>query len=283
MNDDLPAKCSIGVIGGIGVGKTTFIKMAVRALQSHDVPAISLAEWLSEPHLKMSIENPVEWATHFQTGMVTLAIVRNLLASERKRTHTVIIERPIEENPIFAVCKYLETNGKGLDDRYMSQFYGPWVEFSRRIKLEPIACDANNDTDCIVMLWGSLSTLMTRINSRAREAELLMVPDYMKTLQVLYFVWLVLNYPRGKITVVDWNEHCETEEQLQDNVLNVLKTVRRTFDDSQTVELNIETFLGLPFESQTSEMKRVTKSLFKRARLNLKGEVPAIYRHLQKK
>jgi hypothetical protein len=133
------------------------------------------------------------------------------------------------------------------------------------------------------MLWGSLSTLMTRINRRAREAELKMVPDYMKTLQVLYFLWMVLNYPRGNITVVDWNEHCETKEQLQANVLEVLKTVHRPCDESLTVELNIETFLAMPFESQTTEMKRVTKSLFKRARLNLKGEVPELYRHLQKK
>lgn len=271
----------LSVVGPIGVGKTSFVNIAHVVMKARAMPIASVPEWLSDLHLKLSIDQPREYARDFQTAMVTLAGVRNIMAEVlNKMGNWVIVERPIEENPIFAVAKQLETNSECLTVEYMSTFYITWVNFIRHIHFDKTSAEPEplNDMDTTIFLWGSLPTLMTRINTRAREAELHMVPEYMKTLQALYFIWLVMNYPLGNILVVDWNEHCESQA-LYTRVDKVITDVSQdlTFDETNTVEVDLQGFLLLAFAEKEREMKRVLKGLFVRARLNLKGEVPSVY------
>ncbi len=162
----------IAVAGNIGVGKSTLVKMLC-AEMGWEPFYEPVAE---NPYLADFYQNMSAWAFHSQVFFLThrLRAHFNLM----QRSASVVQDRSIyEDAEIFAENLFRQGNMMERDYRTYRELYETTVQF-----LPP--------PDLVIYLRASVPTLMNRINSRGREYERKIAPEYLQNLNDLYESWI---------------------------------------------------------------------------------------------
>ena len=174
----------IGLAGNIGVGKTTFTsRMAVRQNWTPFFESVADNPYLSDFYGDMD-----RWSFHLQVYFLHKRFDSHLKMS--KTQSGVIQDRTIYEDvEIFARNLYEMHHLSDRDwDNYCSLF-SAMTSFLKK-------------PDLVVYLKASTDTLLNRINSRGRDYEQSIDPEYLHSLNISYEKWInsVKEYP---VMIVD--------------------------------------------------------------------------------
>jgi deoxyadenosine/deoxycytidine kinase len=173
------------------------------------------------------------------------------------------VERPFFENAIFCIANYDPCLSKGIDNGYL-EFYVKMMKFYLR--------QSFIDLDIYAVLWCNMQTLFTRINERAREAEKSIPREYLFKLQKLYFIFILLNYHRGKFVPIDWNNSESNYEMLSNKILKKLESFKAMQVEKGYIQVDVNSFDHLDMDAFEEESNRVLSILFVGGYLELKGE-----------
>lgn len=137
----------VGVLGMIGVGKSTHVR-------SHDA-ALAFPEPVDEPSLKAYIADPKKHAFTFQMGKMHESIGRMWLAAGK----AAWVERPPLENVLFGVINY--------EAGYMSET--DYRRYKRR--LHEYASNEEQHAMKYVLFHAHENVCWQRLTGRARDSE----------------------------------------------------------------------------------------------------------------
>jgi len=175
-NSNLPF---IGLAGNIGVGKTTFTKtMAERNGWEPFYESVS-----DNPYLSDFYGNMKRWSFNLQIYFLHKRFEAHL--DMTKSDSGVIQDRTIYEDvEIFA--RNLHEMGN-LSDRDWDNYLGLFTAMTSFLK----------KPDLVVYLRASTDTLLSRIQTRGRDYEMSIDPEYLHSLNVSYDRWInsVRAYP----------------------------------------------------------------------------------------
>lgn len=162
----------IAIAGNIGVGKSTLVKML-----SAEMNWEPFYEPVTEnPYLADFYQNMSAWAFHSQVFFLThrLRAHFNLM----QHATSVVQDRSVyEDAEIFAENLYRQGNMIERDYKTYRELYETTAQF-----LPP--------PDLVIYLRASVPTLMNRINSRGRDYERKITPEYLQNLNDLYESWI---------------------------------------------------------------------------------------------
>jgi deoxyadenosine/deoxycytidine kinase len=162
----------IAIAGNIGVGKSTLVKML-----SAEMKWEPFYEPVTEnPYLADFYQNMSAWAFHSQVFFLThrLRAHFNLI----QHAASVVQDRSVyEDAEIFAENLFRQGNMIERDYKTYRELYETTAQF-----LPP--------PDLVIYLRASAPTLMKRINSRGRDYERTITPEYLQNLNDLYESWI---------------------------------------------------------------------------------------------
>ena len=169
----------IGLAGNIGVGKTTFTEiMAERNYWMPFYESVSNNPYLSDFYGDMK-----RWSFNLQIYFLHKRFESHIQMTQSKKG--VIQDRTIYEDvEIFA--KNLHQIGH-LSNRDYENYLGLFSAMTSFLK----------KPDLIIYLRATTDTLINRINSRGRDYEQTIDPEYLHSLNIAYDKWIqtVQDYP----------------------------------------------------------------------------------------
>jgi deoxyadenosine/deoxycytidine kinase len=162
----------VAVAGNIGVGKSTLVKMICDRMDWDP-----FYEPVTEnPYLADFYQNMSAWAFHSQVFF--LAHRLRLHFDLAQNPNSVVQDRSVyEDAEIFARNLYQQGNIHERDYRTYRDLYETAVQF-----LPP--------PDLVIYLRASVPTLLNRIDSRGRDYERRIAPEYLQNLNDLYEAWI---------------------------------------------------------------------------------------------
>jgi deoxyadenosine/deoxycytidine kinase len=162
----------VAIAGNIGVGKSTLVKMLCDQM-SWDPFYEPVTE---NPYLADFYQNMSAWAFHSQ--MFFLAHRLRSHYNLAQHPNSAIQDRSVyEDAEIFARNLYQQGNIQERDYWTYREMYETAVQF-----LPP--------PDLVIYLRASIPTLLNRINSRGRDYERRIAPEYLQNLNDLYESWI---------------------------------------------------------------------------------------------
>jgi len=204
-----PIKCQnlggkiTAISGPIGAGKSTLVlKLQKKYNQLFgEEAAVSEVEEVHDNLLSMYIKYPEEYGTHFQSTMLTYASMRHkVLQKEKAKGKFCIIERPLDENVVFAKAN---VHSGSISDRY-------WNEWS-----VPSLQNFNNPRpDLIVFLYVRSKASEENMKMRNRANEKDYKRDDLTILADEYFDCVIRHAREKRMLVVDWNGFGKTSGVL---------------------------------------------------------------------
>ncbi|MDD2921980.1 MAG: deoxynucleoside kinase [Anaerolineales bacterium] len=162
----------IAVAGNIGVGKSTLVKML-----SAEMKWEPFYEPVTEnPYLADFYQNMSAWAFHSQVFFLTHRLRSHMQLTQS--LNSVVQDRSVyEDAEIFAQNLYRQGNMIERDYKTYRELYETTAQFL-------------NPPDLVIYLRASVPTLMNRINSRGRDYERKITPEYLQNLNDLYESWI---------------------------------------------------------------------------------------------
>jgi deoxyadenosine/deoxycytidine kinase len=162
----------IAVAGNIGVGKSTLVKMLCAEMKWDP-----FYEPVTEnPYLADFYQNMSAWAFHSQVFFLTHRLRAHFQLSQNPSS--VVQDRSVyEDAEIFAENLFRQGNMIERDYQTYRELYETTAQF-----LPP--------PDLVIYLRASVSTLLNRINSRGRDYERKISPEYLQNLNDLYESWI---------------------------------------------------------------------------------------------
>ena len=162
----------VAVAGNIGVGKSTLVKMLCDEMGWDPF----YEPVTQNPYLADFYQNMSAWAFHSQVFFLTHRLRSHL--SLIQHPNSVIQDRSVyEDAEIFAQNLYRQGNIQDRDYQTYRELYETTVQF-----LPP--------PDLVIYLRASVPTLLNRINSRGRDYERKIAPEYLQNLNELYESWI---------------------------------------------------------------------------------------------
>tara|TARA_X000000368_G_C22743996_1_gene585193 strand:+ start:49 stop:672 length:624 start_codon:yes stop_codon:yes gene_type:complete len=162
----------VGLAGNIGVGKTTFTEKMATAFKW-----IPIYESVSDnPYLNDFYTDMNRWSFNLQIYFLQkrFQAQKNIIYSETG----VIQDRTIyEDSKIFAKNLYEMGHLKERDYNTYNDLFITMTSYLKK-------------PDLIIYLKASTDTLLTRINSRGREYENKISPEYIHQLNITYDNWI---------------------------------------------------------------------------------------------
>ncbi len=186
----------IAIAGNIGVGKSTLVKMLCEEMKWDP-----FYEPVTEnPYLADFYQNMSAWGFHSQVFFLTHRLRSHFNLAQHP--NSVVQDRSVyEDAEIFAHNLYQQGNMNDRDYKMYRELYETAVQF-----LPP--------PDLVIYLRASVDTLMNRINSRGRDYERKITPEYLNNLNGLYESWIenftlcpVLAVPADDLDYVAHNGH----------------------------------------------------------------------------
>jgi deoxyadenosine/deoxycytidine kinase len=162
----------VAIAGNIGVGKSTLVKML-----SAEMKWEPFYEPVTEnPYLADFYQNMSAWAFHSQVFFLTHRLRAQMQLAQRP--NSVVQDRSVyEDAEIFAENLYRQGNMIERDYKTYRELYETTAQF-----LPP--------PDLVIYLRASVPTLINRINSRGRDYERRITPEYLQNLNDLYESWI---------------------------------------------------------------------------------------------
>lgn len=162
----------VAIAGNIGVGKSTLVKMLCSEMD-WDPFYEPVAE---NPYLSDFYHNMSAWAFHSQVFFLTHRLRSHFNLAQHP--NSVVQDRSVyEDAEIFARNLYRQGNIADRDYQTYRELYETAVQF-----LPP--------PDLVIYLRASVETLSNRINSRGRDYERKILPNYLQNLNNLYESWI---------------------------------------------------------------------------------------------
>lgn len=162
----------VAIAGNIGVGKSTLVKMLCDQM-SWDPFYEPVTE---NPYLADFYQNMSAWAFHSQIFFLAHRLRSHF--SLAQHSNSVIQDRSVyEDAEIFARNLYQLGNIQDRDYWTYRELYETSVQF-----LPP--------PDLVIYLRASVPTLLNRIDSRGRDYERKIAPEYLQNLNILYEAWI---------------------------------------------------------------------------------------------
>jgi len=162
----------VAIAGNIGVGKSTLVGMLCDQL-SWDPFYEPVTE---NPYLADFYQNMSAWAYHSQVFFLAHRLRSHF--SLAQHSNSVVQDRSVyEDAEIFARNLYQQGNIQDRDYQTYRELYETAVQF-----LPP--------PDLVIYLRASVPTLIHRINSRGRDYERKIAPEYLQNLNDLYEFWI---------------------------------------------------------------------------------------------
>lgn len=162
----------IAIAGNIGVGKSTLVKMLCAEMKWEP-----FYEPVAEnPYLADFYQNMSAWAFHSQVFFLTHRLRAHFQLAQHP--NSVVQDRSVyEDAEIFAENLFRQGNMIERDYQTYRELYETTAQF-----LPP--------PDLVIYLRASAPTLMNRINSRGRDYERTITPEYLQNLNDLYESWI---------------------------------------------------------------------------------------------
>ncbi len=162
----------VGIAGNIGVGKTTFTDLVSEKF-GWDAYYESV---IDNPYLSDFYRNMNRWSFNLQIFFLQHRFATHMEMSENK--NGVIQDRTIYEDvEIFARNLYKMDLMSKRDWQTYNDLFRNMTSFLKK-------------PDLIIYLKASTDTLMSRINSRDREFERNIDPEYLHSLNISYDSWI---------------------------------------------------------------------------------------------
>ncbi len=162
----------VGIAGNIGVGKTTFTDLVSEKFE-WDAYYESV---IDNPYLSDFYGNMNRWSFNLQIFFLQHRFATHMEMS--KNTNGVIQDRTIYEDvEIFARNLYKMDLMSKRDWQTYNDLFWNMTSFLKK-------------PDLIIYLKASTDTLMSRINSRDREFERNIDPEYLHSLNISYDSWI---------------------------------------------------------------------------------------------
>ena len=162
----------VAIAGNIGVGKSTLVGMLCDQL-SWDPFYEPVTE---NPYLADFYQNMSAWAYHSQVFFLAHRLRSHF--SLAQHSNSVVQDRSVyEDAEIFARNLYQQGNIQDRDYQTYRELYETAVQF-----LPP--------PDLVIYLRASVPTLINRINSRGRDYERKIAPEYLQNINDLYEFWI---------------------------------------------------------------------------------------------
>ncbi len=162
----------VAIAGNIGVGKSTLVKMLCDQM-SWDPFYEPVTE---NPYLADFYQNMSAWAFHSQIFFLAHRLRSHFNLAQHP--NSVIQDRSVyEDAEIFARNLYQQGSIQERDYWTYRELYETAVQF-----LPP--------PELVIYLRASVPTLLNRINSRGRDYERKIAPEYLQNLNVLYEAWI---------------------------------------------------------------------------------------------
>lgn len=181
----------VAIAGNIGVGKSTLVKMLCDQMEWDP-----FYEPVTEnPYLSDFYHNMSAWAFHSQVFFLTHRLRSHFNLAQHP--HSVVQDRSVyEDAEIFARNLYRQGNITDRDYQTYRELYETAVQF-----LPP--------PDLVIYLRASVDTLMNCIDSRGREYERKISPEYLQNLNDLYKSSMrtsrsALCWPSRRTTWITW-------------------------------------------------------------------------------
>jgi deoxyadenosine/deoxycytidine kinase len=188
----------VGVCGGIAAGKTTLTRLIAGKFPGQ---VLSSEEEVDSTLLEMYINESSEYATHFQTVMLSEASSRErLIASGLGDNMLSLVERPYEENVVFARANTVAGN---MSLRYYQTWYAAYLRRVERL---------SKVSKHLVFLFVSAEERARRQAIRSRRGEENYRSDYFVLLDDCYFEFVLQMAAEKRMLVIDW--HCEAQSDL---------------------------------------------------------------------
>ena len=198
----------IGLAGNIGVGKTTFTNfMSARQGWTPFYESVS-----DNPYLNDFYGDMKRWSFHLQIYFLHKRFESHLQIS--RSNGGVIQDRTIYEDvEIFA--RNLHDMGN-LSNRDWDNYLGLFTTMTSFLK----------KPDLVVYLKASTDTLLSRIQSRGRDYEQSIDPEYLHILNIAYDKWVssVTQYPVITVETDHFNIYKE-DDQLSSIEKQILKMI----------------------------------------------------------
>lgn len=162
----------VAIAGNIGVGKSTLVKMLCDQL-GWDPFYEPVTE---NPYLADFYQDMSAWAFHSQVFFLTHRLRSHFNLAQHP--NSVVQDRSVyEDAEIFARNLYQQGNIQERDYWTYRDLYETAVQF-----LPP--------PDLVIYLRASVPTLLHRIDSRGRDYERRIAPEYLQNLNDLYEAWI---------------------------------------------------------------------------------------------
>ena len=162
----------VAIAGNIGVGKSTLVKMLCDQM-SWDPFYEPVTE---NPYLADFYQNMSAWAFHSQVFFLSHRLRAHFNLAQHP--NSVVQDRSVyEDAEIFARNLYQQGNIQERDYWTYRELYETAVQF-----LPP--------PDLVIYLRASVPTLLHRIDSRGRDYERKIAPEYLQNLNDLYESWI---------------------------------------------------------------------------------------------
>jgi deoxyadenosine/deoxycytidine kinase len=182
------------IMGMIGAGKTTLCRSA----REHAGVAV-FDEYVCDPFLRDYVGAPAQLGFAFQVAMLQSALVRTRAAAALASAsgaaplpgvHTLVVERPLQENMIFERANYLRGNLGAADHARYRDYAAAMFD-----DVADAAAGASADSAALaVLLWAPEAQTLQNMVARGRLGEDAYEDTYLQTLAHCYLLGTLALY-----------------------------------------------------------------------------------------
>ena len=219
-------KTTISVEGNIGVGKSTFVKLFNKYLDSVEVIDEPIEKWKTYKDddgndiFKLFYSDKKRYAYVFQNiiYVTKMSAIENAIKTSDKKY--IILDRSLDtDKHIFEKMLHDQNIITNLEH----QIYQDWSSFYLTHVKTPVK-------NLIVYLKCNPNIALQRVAKRAREEESNMSFDYINSLNEYHDTWL-LNNNTDNVLIVDCDKEFENDEEYQQEIFNKIKNSLNQLDN----------------------------------------------------
>ncbi|PIN76612.1 hypothetical protein COV17_01815 [Candidatus Woesearchaeota archaeon CG10_big_fil_rev_8_21_14_0_10_36_11] len=221
-------KVRIGVVGNIGVGKSTLVRacmsppfspILLSALpqreyeesNENNVTVHGFLETFNTEKLDQFYKDPLKVAFALQCEFLQKRVERESLI--RNSNGIIIEDRTLEEDyHIFGKAQHIQMN---MTTEEFCQYEAKYVQAQEKLPKQ----------DILVYLRARTTTLQKRIQERGRESEKKISTAYLSLLNLLYEEY-IKNHVQSPVIIVNAEDYTDKDRFLKETIQKIAEKVR---------------------------------------------------------